>query len=105
MTKQRPSVIHIMPDYGPCYASDEQGGAIDLTDYFEDHPQIDEIRAIEVEFYALAKWIDSFADSKPDFPWPEIDKAAIELTHRLVEILKDTGFQIMYRRHYNNPFV
>jgi hypothetical protein len=69
MNDELPKMIKIMPDYGPCYASDEEGCVIDITDYFEDHPNIEKIREIENQLYGLASWIDSGEpDDNPAFP-------------------------------------
>jgi len=104
MDGELPKIIRIMPDYGPCYASDEDYCAFDLTNYFENHPRIEEIREIEDQLYGLACWIDSGEpDTNPNFPWYELDKKGLELTKLLSKILGDTGIPIVYRFHYNNP--
>jgi len=105
MTNQeRPTIIKIMPDYGPCYASDEESCAFDISGVFSDHPNIDAIKEIEEELYGLATWIDSGeADNNPEFPWADFDAQALTLSKAMSRLLGDTGIPVIYRVHYNNP--
>jgi len=104
MEEYFPKIIRIMPDYGLCYASDEEHCAFDVADLFENHPRFHEIQEIENQLYGLADWIDSGeADNNPQFPWKEFDKKGLELTKRLSQILKDIEIPIVYCIHYNNP--
>ena len=104
MDDELPKIIRIMPDYGPCYASDEDYGMIDVADCFNDHPDIEEIREIEKQLYGLANWIDKAeVDNAPDFPWDELDEKGLALTNRLSRILSNTGIPVVYDVHYNNP--
>ena len=86
-----------MPHYGPCYASDEDGGIFDVTSIFENHPDIEEIQKIENEFYGLAAWIDSGEpDNNPDFPWQNFNARGLELSRKLASLLKGCGLPIIY---------
>ncbi len=92
-----PKVIRIMPHYGPCYASDEEGCVFDVTSIFENHPAIEKIQEIENEFYGLAVWIDyGEADNNPNFPWQEFNAKGLELSRRLAIVLKGCGLPIIY---------
>ena len=96
--KYFPKVIRIMPHYGPCYASDEEGCVFDVTSIFENHQNIIEIQDIENEFYGLAMWIDSGdADNNPNFPWQEFNDKGLELSKRLAVLLQGCGLPIIYR--------
>jgi len=104
MSDWRPKKIRIMPDYGPSYASDEDGDVFDLSDCFADHPRLAEIKEIEDQLYGLADWINSGApDNDPEFPWADLDEKGLALAKRLARLLSDLGIPVFYQFHYNNP--
>jgi len=41
MQDEVPKFITIMPDYGPCYASYEDGCAIEVAEEFANHPNVE----------------------------------------------------------------
>lgn len=106
MQDELPKVITIMPDYGPTYASDESGCAIEVAEEFAHHPNIETIKKIENQLYNLAYEIDSGkADNNPDFPWQEHEQETQLLTEKLRQALADTGVSIVYEPHFSNPSV
>lgn len=61
MDDYMPQLIRIMPDYGGEYVFDEDGGVFDVTSYFEDHPNVEQIRRIESPLYGWASLLETCA--------------------------------------------
>lgn len=106
MQDEVPKFITIMPDYGPCYASYEDGCAIEVAEEFANHPNVETIKKIENQLYNLAYEIENVrADNNSGFPWQALDQEAQLLTEKLRQALADTGVSIVYKPHFNNPLV
>ena len=60
--------IRIMPDYGGEYVFDEDGGVFDVTSYFEDHPNVEQIRRIESPLYGWASLLETCAMTNQPIP-------------------------------------
>lgn len=103
MQDDMPTQIRIMPDYGPSYAHDEDGCVFDITSYFEDHPNIEQIQRIESRLYGWASLLETCAMTKQAIPWQRIEGGALALSIELASALGDIGIPIYYCSHYGNP--
>ncbi len=103
MQDDMPTQIRIMPDYGPSYAHDEDGCVFDVTCYFEDHPNIEQIRRIEARLYGWASLLETCVRTNQPIPWQRIEDGAQALTIELATALGDIGIPIYYCSHYGNP--
>lgn len=103
MDDLRPKLICIMPDYGPCIATDEDELVCDIAHFFESHPQAEAITAIEDKLYGLAQRleIDDPTDN-PYFCWVTFHATALTLAQQLSILLADTDVVVSYKKHYND---
>ena len=92
-----------MPDYGPSYVRDEEGCVFDVISYFEDHPNIEQIRRIESQLYGWASLLETCAMTNQPIPWQRIEDGAQTLTIELAAAQGDIGIPIYYCSHYGNP--
>lgn len=106
MIEKLPEKIFIMPDYGPCYASDDEGYVFDISNFVTSHPNIEKIREVEDKLYGLANWIDfGEPDANVDFPWNTFNAEALLLAKEMSILLRDVEIQIFFKEHYNTPGV
>ena len=68
MVDYMPQLIRIMPDYGGEYVFGEDGGVFDVTSYFEDHPNVEQIRRIESPLYGWASLLETCAMTNQPIP-------------------------------------
>jgi len=96
-----PKRIKIMADYGGAYAWDEDGGCIEIYDYF---PQYPELKRIEDELKLWSDWFWAEAEQDdPDFPWDRFNKKGIRLAKEIAKVMKDADIKITYEKPFEDP--